>query len=154
MHGYAHEGQAFFNRMNGMFAFALVDGQKDIVHIVRDRLIKNQSIYVKEITKSHSLLRLNPLFSGFDTNEWIIDRQALSEYLCYQTPMSGRTLFEDISLVKPGHHMVIDVKTLSIIQNHPYWKRKRDKDIEAFPEALGQKIKHCLEEKCAASPPL
>lgn len=121
LHGYAHEGVDFFKRLNGMFAFALVDGAAGVMHLVRDRLgIK--PVYTS--TRDGVFVfasEIKAVLAAFEVGEWTIDRQGLHEYLCYQTPMAGRTLFEGVNLLRPGHHQVIDLATRSIRQDEAYW---------------------------------
>ena len=145
LHGYAHEGSAFFQRMNGMFAFALVDQEKKRVHLVRDRLGIKPLYLCQKGNRIAFASEIKSLIAGFDVDEWAIDRRGLSEYLCYQTPMDGRTLFDSVSLLRPGHHMVVDLETLSITDDRPYWTSQQQAVEQDFPAAL-KKMKQCFKE--------
>jgi len=75
LHGYAHEGTAFFKRMNGMFTFALVDCKKKLFILFVIASVLNLFMYVIRIISlpstqklNHSLLLLSPL------NGRLIDR--------------------------------------------------------------------------------
>ena len=157
LHGYAHYGHAFFERLNGMFAFALVDQNKNIVHIVRDRLGIKPVYMCQKGQKIVFSSEIKSLIAGFDVSEWEVDHQGLNEYLCYQTPMDGRTLFKGIELVKPGHHVIIDLQKVAIIQYLPYWSSLRQEKFVQFKDAaksIKQRFQQSVERHLLSDVPV
>lgn len=120
LHGYAHEGIPFFTKLNGMFAAVLYDAKTQQCHFLRDRIGIKPLYYTRRNEGFAFASEIKSLLAAYDVQQWDIDRQALGEYLAYQTPMQGRSLFQDVSLLQPGHHMVVDCDGV-IISNQCFW---------------------------------
>jgi asparagine synthase (glutamine-hydrolysing) len=89
------------HRLNGMFAFAVYDTQEHALHIVRDRLgIKPLYIYEDD----HQLLFSSEIRALLATGKVPreMDRDALGEYIRYQTVYAPRTIIKNVSMLMPG----------------------------------------------------
>ena len=102
VHGYEQWGEDIVERLNGMFAFAVVDRARQSVFLARDRMgIKplhyaidgERLVFASELK---ALLQDRALRRG-------LDPVALDEYLAYEFVPSPRSIVRGISKLRPGH---------------------------------------------------
>lgn len=118
LHLYQEYGPDCVHRMNGQWAFALWDDSKKTLLLSRDRLgvrplflaVSNRRLLFASEIKA--ILASGCLSAS-------IDAPALDQLLTFWTPLSGRTLFEGISEVPPGHSLILSRGTL---RQHCYWQ--------------------------------
>jgi len=110
-------------KLNGMFAFAMYDKQLRKLWLVRDRLgikplyyrLNSQGLaFASEIK---GILALNE-----DTPE--CDLASLHEWLYYGNTLGGRTLYQGIKQLLPGHYLELDLKSFQCVIRE-YWSLKR-----------------------------
>ena len=114
--GYEKWGIDVFNKLNGMFAFALWDENKKKLFCVRDRFgikpffysIINNCFYFASEAKS-----LLPFLQKIETNN-----KKLLEYLVYQFNTGSETLFSRIHQLEPGKFLEIDKS----LKTNYFWK--------------------------------
>ena len=58
--------------------------------------------------------------------------------------MNGRTLFDEVQLLNPGHHRIIDLQKVAVVQDEPYWFSTLNESKESFPTAL-ERVKKSFE---------
>lgn len=121
LHGYARHGEAFIRELNGMFAFALFDERAGRVVLGRDRLGIKPLYYCRWQNEIVFASEIKALFAALPVNTWTIDRQGLSEYLCYQSPLGEKTLFEGIRQVRPGHILSVPVSSPALASASAFW---------------------------------
>ncbi|MGA8922823.1 MAG: asparagine synthase (glutamine-hydrolyzing) [Candidatus Dormiibacterota bacterium] len=109
VHGYEEWGEDLVGRLNGMFAFALVDRARGALFLARDRMgIKplhyaidgSRLVFASELK---ALLRDPSLRKG-------IDPVALDEYLAYEFVPSPRSIVLGVSKLQPGHTLTWSIK--------------------------------------------
>ncbi|WP_156290944.1 asparagine synthase (glutamine-hydrolyzing) [Oceanobacillus salinisoli] len=125
LHCYEEYGVESFNKLKGMFAFAIYDLENEKVTIVRDRAGEKPLYYYKN---SEMFLFASELKSLVDTGiiNKKIDRAALEQYLQLTYIPAPLTIFENVYKLMPGHYMVIDCReTIEIKQ---YWDVKYNDD--------------------------
>jgi asparagine synthase (glutamine-hydrolysing) len=107
IHLYEEEGISCLKHLNGMFAFALWDGRRDRLWLVRDRLgIKplvyywdgQQFLFASEI----KALLCDPAVSRD------IDPEALDLYLTLNYIPAPWTIFKNIRKLLPGHYLLLE----------------------------------------------
>jgi asparagine synthase (glutamine-hydrolysing) len=95
-------------RFNGMFSFALWDGGRNQLFLVRDRYgIKPLYYCLKK-----DLLIFASEIKGILENEEVgreIDEEALHEYFTFQNIFSDKTLFKDIYSLSAGHFITLHI---------------------------------------------
>ena len=137
VHAYEQWGAGMVERLNGMFAFALVDRRTGTVFLARDRMgIKplhyavdgDRLVFASELK---GLLRDPALRRG-------IDPVALDEYLAYEFVPSPRSIVRGVNKLRPGHTLTWSVAE-GKAQVKRYWapslnvdggERSRDVDEE------------------------
>jgi len=115
---YGEWGQEAWKRLNGMFAFALWDAERQSLHLVRDRFgvkplffsIHKSNFYFA--SEPSALLRCPGVGHA-------IDPKALLSFLLYFQPSDGeQTLLRDIRTVGPGEELAIGK---SGVQKRRWW---------------------------------
>ncbi len=106
-HLYEEHAEDFFGQMQGMFAVALYDREKDLLFLSRDRM------GIKPLFYGHTQAGL--VFSSSlrallldDDVPHQIDPQALQHYLAYNYFPEDITPFAQVRKLKPGHYMAVD----------------------------------------------
>lgn len=117
--GYIEYGIDIISKLNGMFAIALWNEEKQILHLVRDRLgIKPLYFY----HKNNSIIFASEIKSILEctTHKPTLNHQALADYLTYLSSPPAISFFNDINKMMPGH--IIDYNArIGSIQQYKYW---------------------------------
>ncbi|CAM1355373.1 asparagine synthase (glutamine-hydrolyzing) [Tenacibaculum halocynthiae] len=118
---YDRWGKKMISKLNGMFAFAIYDVEKNEVFCSRDRLGVKPFYYYWKDGFFEICSQLRPISKGK-----IINKKAVSAYLdCCYIP-SPLTIFEDVYKLKPGHNLIIDLKNRTK-KEEKYWSLKKVK---------------------------
>lgn len=111
---WARWGAGCLDRLRGMFAFAIRDG--DRLFAARDRFGIKPFYYTEVggvLYFSSEMKALLPLLPEIAT-----DREALAEYLTFQYTIGDRSLFRGIHLLPPGHFLLVENGAVRIRR---YW---------------------------------
>lgn len=153
---FARWGARSFERLHGMFAFAIWDAQEREFHLVRDRLgIK--PVYVVEqggrLLFASELRAL--LASGMVARE--LDEDALVDYLRYATVHAPATLVKNVRMLMPGHHLRWKDGVVTIEQ---YWhmvgntmRDAADLPMERVREEVHQRLSRAVEKRLVSDVP-
>lgn len=142
--GLIKEGEAFLQRLEGMFAFAFYDTHTGKLLLARDRygikplyFVQNQA----ELTLGFAseIRSLAPLMGG----KLRLNKARLGEYLCYQTVHAPNTLVEGVNMLQAGHLLRFRQGTVEI---SPWYSL--DKAIESTHTVAGD-IRSLLEKAVA-----
>ena len=103
---YESEGMGFLHKLNGMFAFAIIDKREQALYIVRDR-IGVKPLYVhddgRQLTFASEIKSI--LKAGMPKPA--MDKEALQHYLSFNYVPAPYTLYEGIKHLMPGHVMKV-----------------------------------------------
>jgi asparagine synthase (glutamine-hydrolysing) len=133
LHAFAEWGLGCLRRLNGMFAFAIWDREKETLTIARDRF-GVKPVYFAE-TASTFLFgsEIKALFAhGALKSE--LDKEGLSEYLAFQNFFTSRTLFKQVRLVPQGCYLQVR-KGNSAIKPTKYWDFQFEEPSEQASDA-------------------
>jgi asparagine synthase (glutamine-hydrolysing) len=136
VHGYEEWGESLVERLNGQFAFCILDRRSSRLFLARDRMgIKplhygvdgDRFVFASELK---ALLRDPALRKG-------IDPVALDEYLAYEFVPSPRSIVRGVSKLRPGHTLTWSPADRREVLRR-YWAPElkvdgaaRDVDVEA-----------------------
>src|SRR5471032_1272850 len=146
VHGYEEWGEDLPSRLNGMFAFAILDTPGRRLFFARDRFGKKPLYYTcrpglfafaSELT---ALLR----HPGVERR---IDRRSLQKLFAYGFIPSPRSLYEGIHRLPAGHQMTFALERPGEVKVRKYWEFAIEPttDIPANPEAVwGEELRHLL----------
>jgi asparagine synthase (glutamine-hydrolysing) len=120
VHGWEEWGERIVDRLNGMFAFALYDRNKQCLFLARDRLGKKPVYYTT--LPNGRLLFASELKSLLvePTVSRKLDPQAVEEYFALGYVPDPRTIFEGVHKLPPAHTLLVErgAKTLT---PRAYW---------------------------------
>jgi asparagine synthase (glutamine-hydrolysing) len=146
VHGYTAWGiGGLVERLAGMFAFALWDGPRRVLHLARDRVGKKPLYYAKPGrallfgSTLPSLLELLP-------ERPRIRPDALADYLHYQCVPGDKSLLEGIHKLLPGHFASYDGSQLQIER---YWRLSFARQEQHSDQDWVDQIEHELREATA-----
>lgn len=107
IHLYEQYGLDALKRLNGIFALALWDGRANRLILARDRYGAKPLYY----TIQHDLLAFASEIKSLLQVDGIhpkLNYQALSAYFTFQNTYGDSTLFDNISLLEPGHFLLVE----------------------------------------------
>jgi len=103
---YESEGMGFLHKLNGMFAFAIIDKREHAMYLVRDR-IGVKPLYVhddgRQLTFASEIKSI--LKAGMPKPA--MDKEALHHYLSFNYVPAPYTMYEGIKHLMPGHAMKV-----------------------------------------------
>lgn len=139
VHGYEEWGGDMVSRLNGMFAFAVLDRTRGEVFLARDRMGIKPMHYAVDgerlvfASELKALLRDPALRRG-------VDPVALDQYLAYEFVPSPRSIVLGVNKLRPGHTLRWSVAERRA-QVRRYWAPQLNVD--------GGTRERSLEEECA-----
>ncbi len=133
IHGYEEEGIGFVRKLNGMFAFALWDSNKEQLYLARDRYgIKPLYYYFNGkilifASEIKAILRHPKVSAELNCN-------ALNEYFTFQNLFQYHTLFKGVSIVPQANYFLFR-QGQDDFERHCYWDYNfTDRDEEMSEE--------------------
>lgn len=120
LYAFAEWGTEAFIRFNGMFALGIWDNKLKRLCLARDRygikpLYYSRHGKVFSFASEQKAIQAQPYFKTS------LDKPALLEYFTFQNILTDKTLVEDITLLPPGHFMMVDPSKVTPIQRTQYW---------------------------------
>jgi asparagine synthase (glutamine-hydrolysing) len=151
IYAYKEWGIHCIEKLNGMFAFALLDLSKNKCCLARDRYGIKPLYYT--MMDDRSLIFSSEIKSilAYKTYRMSIDYEALLEYFTFQNIFTDRTLFKNIKLLPAGHYMEIDFNRGR--ETHRYWDfnfrepgkpKKEEEYLEELDRLFVQAVKRQL----------
>jgi asparagine synthase (glutamine-hydrolysing) len=128
---YESEGIGFLQKLNGMFAFAILDLREHALYVVRDR-IGVKPLYVhddgRQLTFASEIKSI--LKAGMPRPA--MDREALHHYLSFNYVPAPYTMYEGIRHLMPGHAMKV---TRTGAQSWRWWNLAEIQPVHGRGEA-------------------
>ena len=120
LHGYRQWGIDLTLRLNGMWAFALLDREKGQLWLSRDRFGKKPLFFSQ---KGENIIFSSELSSivAHSAVSSEIDRRALTKYFAYGYVPSPSSMLQGVSKLPAGHNLVFDLHTRKS-RVHRYWR--------------------------------
>jgi asparagine synthase (glutamine-hydrolysing) len=105
VHAYEEYGEAFLQKIHGMFALALWDGRRRALIAARDRAGEKPLYYTVTSEGLRLASEIKALLSRPEVDR-TIDHEALDEFLTYEYIIAPRTIFKAIHKLPPAHYLV------------------------------------------------
>jgi len=143
---YERWGIDCLEKLDGVFSFAIWDGQKKRLFIARDRVgVKPLFYYHRNNELSFGTKIRNLLMLG--NIQAVLNEHAVHEYLAFRTISGENTLFRHIKKLLPGHYILVERNKVRI---EKYWDINLNdvdfKDSERkWIDEIRSRLSHALE---------
>lgn len=159
LHAYVEFGIDFVNKLNGMFAFCLLDKKNNRALLVRDRVGEKPLFYsftdgVLNFASEIKALMENPKFDK------TVDYKSLDCLLTYGFIPSDKSIFLHTRKLQPGHMIIFDLGASEVTQKQ-YWilpefdtTPSNQKPIEELKYDLNLLLKDSIRRQLVADVPV
>ncbi|HEX5387039.1 MAG TPA: asparagine synthase (glutamine-hydrolyzing) [Gemmatimonadales bacterium] len=117
---YAEHGCGCVGRLNGMFAFLLLDRQRKLLLAARDHFGVKPLYYHATPHRTLFASEIKALLQDPDVVAEP-DYDAMRDYVTFQFVLGDATLFRGIRKVPPGHYQVVDLVS-GAVRTEQYWE--------------------------------
>lgn len=139
-------GPKMLNLLNGMFAFIIVDTEKNSWFAARDRLGVKPLYFSRKGNGPFIIAsEISPILSLLD--KFNFDELGLRQYRKLRTFFNGRTAYREISMFPAGHYL-LDGKFTR------YWQLPEGEQPPPGDEELGELIKTAVNYRCISDVPV
>lgn len=154
VHAYEEFGKDCVQKLNGMFAFAIWDNNKDFLLLARDRLGQKPLYYAAGDEKLIFASEIKSILEYPDV-EREIDVEALSLYLTFLYVPAPWTMFKGIKKLSPGHLLTCKGKEIQIEKywDMVYWPSDT-RDERYYIEEIRRKLSKSVERRLMSDVPL
>jgi len=132
---YKEYGEKLFDKINGMYAFAIYDFEKKQLLLAKDRMGKKPLFYSVVNNAIVFASELKAILQHPDIKKEL-NIDAINEYLTFDYIPTPNTIFKYIYKLEASHYLVF--KNGNIITNEPYWKASFHQSDITFPDALSK----------------
>jgi len=154
VHLYEEFGESFLHRVNGMFAFALIDGRKDSALLARDRIGIKPLYYAQTSDGLVFGSEIKAILEQPAVSREL-DLIALDQYLSLKYIPAPRTIYRDIAKLPGGHLLRWDSNTTDVAT---YWKlsfaHKDKRSLNELAEDLRDRLEAAVESQMVSDVPL
>ncbi len=127
LHLYQEEGERCVERLNGQWAFAIWDAQRQKLFLSRDRMGVRPLFYTRSCDSLLFASEIKALFACPEVPREL-DLQALDQIFTFWVTLPPRTAFQNIQQLPPGHSLVLEKGEIRVWE---YWRleyaRKEDR---------------------------
>jgi len=145
VHGYAEWGTGIAERLNGMFAFAVLDIERQRLFLARDRFGEKPLYYGRRPGLFAFASELSALICHRDISA-VPSPLALRKLFAYGYLPAPHAMYEGSAKLPGGHFMTVDLNTFEI-KTEAYWRfvLEPDEDIAARgDDELAEELRHLL----------
>lgn len=148
-HGYTEWGiDGLLERLDGMYAIAILDRASRELHLARDRFGEKPLFYTHSkgrFAYSSSLLALASI-------SWVsdeLDGESIDRYLALHYVPGRATLFKSIKRALPGERLVIAIDD-PLPRRHRYYEARLGKEKKVSDDLLAETIEQAVESRLVA----
>lgn len=151
------DGYAAFDRLEGMFAAAIVDTAGNRLILARDKMGEKPLYYYRTGKKLVFASEMKVLLNGI-SNRWSINPASLPEYLQQGFVFGPKTIVRGIKKLLPAQVIDLDLKTNKVSQAR-YWKPKihqviNEEPVENLAERLEDELDRSVRQRLLSDVPV
>ncbi|WP_417783947.1 asparagine synthase (glutamine-hydrolyzing) [Terasakiella pusilla] len=157
IHGYRHWGEALPEKLNGMFAFAIWDVEKQSLFLARDRFGEKPLYWGRQgdLFLFGSELRVFKTHPEFHVE---IDSLGLKKYLAYGFIPAPYTFYKNVQKLSAGHRIWYNLATQDV-ELSTYWAYEIQRDtiapsIEEASEQFLELLRGAVKRRMVSDVPL
>lgn len=139
--GYYAWKEKVLDEVNGIFAFAIYDINKQEVFCARDRLGVKPFYYYWKDGEFEICSQLQPIINS----ETKISTEAVSVYLDYGYVPSPLSIFKNVYKLQPGNYLVLDLKTKTKLIKE-YWNLKKIQTLNISYDDAKIKLRELIKD--------
>lgn len=154
LNAYLEYGDAFIDKIDGMFAIAIYDKRNMQLKLFRDRAgIKPLYYYFNGCDFAFSS-ELKAMTEACQTIDFKLDYTAIYDYLFYQYIPDPKTMYQNCFKLPPANKLIFDIRRKKILSVNKYWKlhvntaqekrRKEDVLCDELRTLLDESVKEQL----------
>lgn len=137
LYAYLEYGDAFIDKIDGMFAIAIYDKRNMQLKLFRDRAGIKPLYYYFDGNHFAFSSELKAITEACHTIDFQIDDTAIYDYLFYQYIPEPKTMYKNCFKLLPANKLVFDIQKKKILSVSKYWKlhvnttkgRRRKEDV-------------------------
>lgn len=150
-------GSAAFERLEGMFAIAIVDLNEHRLVLARDKMGEKPLYYSRAGENFIFASEMKAILNGA-SNGWLINPDSLPEYLQQGFVFGPKTIVRGIKKLLPGQVIALDLKTNKLSQAR-YWRLKlnqntHEESIENLVSRLEDELDRSVRQRLLAEVPI
>ncbi len=154
VHAYEEYGEAFLQRIHGMFALALWDGRRRALIAARDRAGEKPLYYTVTSEGLRLASEIKALLSRPEVDR-TLDHEALDQFLTYEYIIAPRTIFKAIHKLPPAHYLVYKDGQITVKR---YWDAAdvevRAWSVDAAADALRETLCEAVRSQMMSDVPI
>lgn len=160
LNAYLAWGDAFIDRIDGMFGMAIYDERDMTLRLYRDRVGIKPLYYYCEGGYFGFASELKGILKMCTDVKFRIDNTAIYDYLNYAYIPAPKTMYHNVYKLEPGYQLVYNICEGRIISKASYWKMRinnccgRQRKQEILLEELKYLIKKSIKQQMIADVPV
>lgn len=160
LNAYLTYGEKFINHIDGMFAIAIYDKQKEKLFLYRDRMGIKPLFYYYNGKDFMFASELKAILKMEQDRKFERDKTAIYDYFTYRYIPEPKTLFQEICKIEPAMKLIFSFSDRKLIKEK-YWRLKvshamgsNKKRTEDIYEKVKSLIGKSVEEQLVADVPV
>ena len=160
LYAYMEYGEAFVDKVDGIFSLAVYDERIQKIYLYRDRMGVKPLYYYYNNKEFAFASELKALEAAIGIDNLTVDKLALYDYLFYRYVPEPKSMYKEVYKLRPASILIYDVKKGKITDNRRYWnldvnttvERKRKK--QDLSEELRFLISKTVQEQLISDVPI
>lgn len=141
--GYREWGTELFKKLSGMFAFCIYNQTNGETIIVRDPFGIKPIYFYKNDNRFIFSSEIKAIQKTLSPSQLTIDKESVQDILQYLYVQGTRTIYSEISRLKPGTYIRINGDSLDA-KHEKYWKLERSEHYVINYEEAQSKVEELL----------
>jgi asparagine synthase (glutamine-hydrolysing) len=153
VHAYEEFGDRCVERMNGMFAFAVLDQKRQLLFLARDRLGIKPLYYFVDAQRLLFGSEIKAILSHDDVPREL-DFVALDSFLTFEYVAGPQSIFKAIKKLPAGHTMTVTPQGITVARYWDVVQTASDEDEKVYCERLYTTLKSAVHYRLVSDVPL
>jgi asparagine synthase (glutamine-hydrolysing) len=148
-------GNQCLNYFNGMFAFAIFDTETKKLFVARDRVGVKPLYYYYGDDGFLFSSEVRPIIHS-SIKQFAINKDALAEFVMYQTVMAPKTIVKGVKMLMPGHYLEFEDPKATITQYYnlnTISNESKNLNYSQICDKVNELITHSVQQRLVADVP-